>query len=309
MIEGGARDRGRGFPLPPRWDFCVTGQFFSPDTVQSTQKSFLGRLRPGRTRIYTDVCCHYFCIDVPFLFPFFTAFALTACHLIGTVSSWALPYHPTNNTRVHSSPLHHWDFCSCCRNVASQHLLIPSITWTTPRGQMLQAANSDTTPPLHIQKKDRTCSVWTWWKNSKVWGCTEWLRGECQAAVMQSNTTRYLLRLGQSQFTAAIVRVGPCLQWLCSPLGPAWPPAWTSTVALYTKNKLEKSIFVLVCHFVLKHFIVIEESPGCVTHRWHESTWLSVRCCSEEHLHLFTSIVSWSTNVQKASSSEAELNP
>lgn len=117
-------------------------------------------------------------------FPFLTAFALTACHLVGTVSSWVLPYHPTNNTWDHISPLHHWDSRSCCRNVASRHLLIPNITWTTAIEQILQVPKRDNMPDTRLQKKNRTCSVWTWWKNCKVWGCTEWLQGDWE---MQSN--------------------------------------------------------------------------------------------------------------------------
>lgn len=133
-----------------------------------------------------------------FFFPLLPAFALTACHLVGTVSSWILLHHPTTRTVVwtsrpspplrHMSPRPHWDSCGCCRNTASQRLLIPKTTRTTARRQIPQAPKMAAKVVFWLQtQEDRTCSVWTWWENSRVWGCTEWLRGECPVAVKQSD--------------------------------------------------------------------------------------------------------------------------
>lgn len=157
-----------------------------------------------------------------FFIPLLTGFALTACHLVGTVSSWVLPHSPTTSTLVrtsrpsapplHMSPRHHWDSCGCCRNAASQQLLIPSTSRTTATQQILQAPKTAAKVDscLQTQKnlwhRHRTCSVWTWWKNFRVWGCIEWLRGECLATVKQrdrsSHTSADGVRVHWRQFTA-----------------------------------------------------------------------------------------------------------
>lgn len=131
-----------------------------------------------------------------FFFPLSAAFALTACHLVGTVSSWVRPHHPTSSALVwtsrpspaplHTSPRHRWDSCGCCRSTASQPLLNPNTSPTPAAQQILQAPQTAAKVDSCLQmQEERTRSVWTWWKNFRVWGCTEWLRGECPATAKQ----------------------------------------------------------------------------------------------------------------------------
>lgn len=152
---------------------------------------------PLTARPQTVVCNH-----APFSFSsLLTGFALTACHLVGTVSSWAPPRHPTTSTLVQTSrptapplrtsPPRHWDSYGCCRNAASRRPLVPNTPHPPAAAPLRRAPKTAAkVDPRRQTQEDASCSAWTWWGNFRVWACTEWLRGECPATAKQSDRSR-----------------------------------------------------------------------------------------------------------------------
>lgn len=125
-----------------------------------------------------------FCFEIIFP-PLFAAFTLSACHLVGTVSSWARRRLLTSSTSAQEAgplpwirPPHHWDSCGCCGSAASRPPSIPITTCTaaTVRAPRAPQLKRKTRAGAHrgAKRDDGTCSVWTWWRSFRVWVYTEW---------------------------------------------------------------------------------------------------------------------------------------
>lgn len=157
-----------------------------------------------------------FSFNILFVSFFLIAFTLSACHLLGTVSTWAL-HQPCSRTLARearqppqSLALHHLDSCNCCKSTASQPPVIPTTTCTTAALENLHFLQYQTKEETfsHTKKDEGTFLAGTWWRSFRVLGCTEWQPGGWGAPVTKTGKQSDLLRKCDA-FTSTLLSHSP----------------------------------------------------------------------------------------------------